>query len=131
MQLAQVESFLEVARRGSVSRAAEALFVTQPSLTARLLALENELGEQLFVRSRQGMRLTDAGRALLPHAERALRAVRDGRQAVLESHSGGGGQLLIAAAPAVSTYILPPLLEQFAATYPRVDVAVRTGHSED
>ena len=131
MQVTQVESFLEVARRGSVSRAAEALFVTQPSLTARLLSLESELGEQLFVRSRQGMRLTDAGRALLPHAERALRALRDGKQAVLEVRSGGGGQLLLAAAPAVSTYILPPLLERFAAAHPRVEVAVRTGHSED
>src|SRR5207244_1273892 len=71
MLLAQVEGFLEVARRGNVSRAAEAMFVTQPTLTARLHALERELGEPLFARTRRGMRLTDAGRAFLPYAERA------------------------------------------------------------
>src|SRR5205807_1489199 len=76
MLLAQMEGFLEVARRGNVSRAAEAMFVTQPTLTARLHALERELGEPLFARTRRGMKLTDAGRAFLPYAERAMRALR-------------------------------------------------------
>jgi len=58
-----MEGFLEVARRGNVSRAAEAMFVTQPTLTARLHALERELGEPLFARTRRGMKLTDAGRS--------------------------------------------------------------------
>ena len=131
MLLAQIESFLEVARRGNVSRAAEATYVSQPTLTARLHALENELGDKLFVRTRQGMRLTDAGRAFLPFAERAAQAVREGREAIDELTSGSAGHLLIASAPAVSTYLLPPLLERFAAAHPRVEVAVRTGHSED
>ena len=130
MQLAQIESFLEVARKGSVSRAAEGLFVTQPSLTARLLALERELGESLFVRTRQGMRLTEAGRGFLPYAERAMRALRDGREALAEVRSGVTGHLLLAAAPAVSTYLLPSVLERFVDRHPRVEVAVRTGHSE-
>ena len=131
MLLAQVQSFLEVARRGNVSRAAEAIYVSQPTLTARLHALESELGEKLFVRTRQGMRLTDAGRAFLPFAERAAQAVIDGREAIAELNSASAGHLVIAAAPAISTYLLPPLLERFAAAHPRVDVAVRTGHSED
>ncbi|HYM49285.1 MAG TPA: LysR family transcriptional regulator [Candidatus Limnocylindrales bacterium] len=131
MLLAQIEGFLEVARRGNVSRAAEALFVTQPTLTARLHILERELGQALFTRTRRGMRLTDAGRLFLPYAERAVRSVRDGRQALLDAASESGGRLVLGAAPAVSTYVLPLLLERFAARYPRVDVAVRTGHSED
>ena len=131
MLLAQVEGFLEVARRGNVSRAAEAMFLTQPTLTARLHALERELGEPLFARTRRGMRLTDAGRAFLPYAERAMRAVRDGRQALADTRSASAGRLVLGAAPAVSTYVLPALLQQFAAAYPRVEVAVRTGHSED
>jgi DNA-binding transcriptional LysR family regulator len=129
--LAQVEGFLEVARRGNVSRAAEAMFLTQPTLTARLHALEKELGEPLFARTRRGMRLTDAGRAFLPYAERAIRAVRDGRQALSDARSVSAGRLVLGAAPAVSTYVLPALLQRFAASYPRVEVAVRTGHSED
>ncbi len=131
MLLAQIESFLEVVRRGNVSRAAEAVYVSQPTLTARIHSLESELGEKLFVRGRQGMRLTDAGRAFLPYAERAAQAVRDGRSAIAELSSGSAGHLLIGCAPAVSTYLLPSVLERFAAAHPRVEVVVRTGHSED
>jgi len=131
IQLVQVEGFLEVARRGSVSRAAEALFITQPTLTARLQALERELGTPLFLRTPHGMRLTDAGRAWVPFAERALRALVDGRDALQQVMSASAGHLMIAAAPAVSTYVLPELLERFVDEHPRVEVSVRTGHSED
>ncbi len=127
----QVEGFLEVARRGSVSRAAEALFITQPTLTARLHGLERELGAALFLRTPHGMRLTDAGRAWIPFAERALRALVEGREALEQVMTASAGHLMIAAAPAVSTYVLPELLERFVAEHPRVDVSVRTGHSED
>jgi DNA-binding transcriptional LysR family regulator len=131
MLLAQVEGFLEVARRGNLSRAAEAIFITQPTLTARLHALERELGEPLFARTRRGMRLTDAGRAFVPYAERAIRALREGREALVEARTASAGRLVLGAAPAVSTYVLPALLERFAKAHPRVHVAVRTGHSED
>ena len=131
MLLVHIEGFLEVARLNSVSRAAETLYVTQPTLTARLHALERELGERLFVRARHGMRLTDAGRAFMPYAERAVRALREGRRAIEELETGHAGQLQLAAAPAVSTYILPAVLENFVAAHPRVEVAVKTGHSED
>src|ERR1700681_2816614 len=131
IQLVQVEGLLGVPRRGSVSRAAEALFVTQPTLTARLHSLERELGTPLFVRTPHGMRLTDAGRAWAPYAERALRALVDGRDVLEQVRSASAGHLMIGAAPAVSTYILPELLEKFVADHPRVEVSVRTGHSED
>jgi DNA-binding transcriptional LysR family regulator len=127
----QVEGFLEVARLGSVSRAAEALFITQPTLTARLHGLERELGASLFVRTPRGMRLTEAGRAWVPFAQRAMRALADGRDALEQAISASAGHLMIGAAPAVSTYILPSLLERFVAAHPRVEVSVRTGHSED
>src|SRR5207245_4412989 len=103
IQLVQVEGFLEVARRGSVSRAAEALFITQPTLTARLHGLERELGARLFVRTPRGMRLTEAGRAWVPFAQRAMRALADGRDALEQAISASAGHLMIGAAPAVST----------------------------
>ena len=131
MLFAHVEGFLEVARRGNLSRAAEAIFVSQPALTARLHSLERELGEPLFVRTRRGMRLTDAGRAFLPYAERAVRALRDGQEALTEARSASAGRLVLGAAPAVSTYWLPAVLRRFAAAHPGIEVAVRTGHSED
>ena len=131
MLLAQVAAFVEVARRRSVSRAAEALFLTQPALTARIQGLEKELGARLFVRTSRGMKLTGAGDAFLPYAVRALDALTDGRMQVNALERGGAGRLAIGAAPAVSTYVLPGLLKRFAESHPRVEVRVRTGHSEE
>jgi DNA-binding transcriptional LysR family regulator len=131
MRLEQLDAFVEVARRGSVSRAAEALYVTQPSLTARLKGLEQELDAKLFVRSQRGMRLSDAGRAFLPYAERTLDTVSSGRRLLAELARGESGQLALGAAPAVSTYVLPRILTRFRRTHPKVALAVRTGHSEE
>jgi len=131
LDLGRIRAFVTVARTGAISRAAEALFVTQPALTARIQALERSLRVELFVRSRQGSRLTDAGRALLPHAERALAALGRGREAVEEVVSGGAGRLTIGAAPAISTYVLPAMLHRFQAGHPGVRLSVRSGHSEE
>src|SRR3712207_6199263 len=120
MQLPQIEGFVEVSRRGSVSRAADALAITQPALTVRLRGLEEELGQPLFVRAARGVRLTDAGRAFLPYAEQALAALSSGRSAVGELGAGDAGELVIGAAPAVSTYVLPSVLVRFAERFPRV-----------
>lgn len=131
MLLAQVEGFLEIVRRRNLSRAAEALHVTQPALTARLHALEVELGARLFERSRRGMELTEAGRALLPYAERAVEALDGGRSLIGELVRGTTGQLSIGTAPAVGTYALPPLLARYVERFPDVRLLVRTGHSEE
>jgi DNA-binding transcriptional LysR family regulator len=131
IDIGRLTAFVTVARTGSISRAADALFVTQPAVTARLQALEKTLGTQLLVRSRQGSRLTDAGRALLPHAQRALAALAHGREAVQEVLTGGAGRLTIGAAPAVSTYVLPAMLHRFQAGHPGVRLSVRSGHSEE
>src|SRR6266540_2795564 len=131
LALPQVEAFVETAGAGSISRAAQRLHVTQPALTARVLRLEESLGAQLFVRGRTGTRLTDAGRMLVPYAERALAALNQGREAVAEVTRGSAGQLTIGAAPAVSSYVLPAVLRKFQALHPRVQLSVRSGHSEE
>ena len=115
MLLNQIAAFVETARRQSVSRAADALFISQPALTARLKGLEADLGAQLFVRGPRGMRLTDAGSAFLPYAVRSLETLTDGRMQVNALERGGAGRLAIGAAPAVSTYVLPALLKRFSA----------------
>jgi DNA-binding transcriptional LysR family regulator len=131
MLLTQIEGFVEVARQGNLSRAAAALFVTQPALTARLQGLEAALGSPLFIRSRRGMDLTEAGRAFLPYAERALIALRDGQALVAELGRGAAGELTVGAAPGVGTYVLPGLLARFTERHPNVRLIVRTGHSEE
>jgi len=129
--LPQLEAFVEVVRRRSVTGAARALYVTQPALTARLNALERDVGNPLLVRKRGGVRLTEAGRVFLPYAERALQAVAEGRAVLTELRRGAAGHVAVCASPIVSTYALPAILERFSRTNPAVQVAVRTGHSEE
>lgn len=131
MLYGQIECFLAVARLGNLSRAAEEMFLTQPTLTARLKALEEEVEDQLFVRTSRGMRLTEAGKEFLPFAERVVGSFEEGRRHLEELRGASGGRLVLGASPGVGTYALPGLLERFTAAYPRVSVSVRTGHSED
>lgn len=127
----QMECFLTVARLGNLSRAAEEMFLTQPTLTARLKGLEEEVGDQLFVRTSRGMRLTDAGREFATFAERSVEGFKEGKRRLSEMREGSGGRLVLGASPGVGTYALPGLLERFVGAYPNVSVSVRTGHSEE
>lgn len=131
MLFRQVECFLAVARTGNLSRAAKEMFLTQPTLTARLKAVEEELGDQLFVRTSRGMRLTEAGREFMPYAERVVDSFQEGKRHLEELRGITGGRLVIGASPGVGTYALPGLLERFSGAYPRVSISVRTGHSEN
>jgi len=131
MLLGQIEGFVEIARLGTMRRAAYALALSQPALTARLQALELDLATDLFRRTHAGMVLTPAGRAFLPHAERAMEAIRSGRSLVRELEQGVTGELALAVAPAVSAYVLPEILVRFTARHPDVRLLVRTGHSEE
>ena len=130
MDLGQLEAFVQVANQKSFSRAAEALFLTQPSVTARIQALERDLGERLFERSGRGVRLTEVGVCFLPHAERVLQALHEGRDAIEALRNLQSGSLILASATTVSTYILPGVLKTFRQRFPRVEVSVRTGRSE-
>lgn len=131
MLLAQVEGFVAIAAESHLGRAARVLRVTQPALTARLQQLERELGAQLFERSRRGMRLTPAGQAFLPFAQRALEALEEGHANVDGIVRGEAGELRIGTAPALGAYVLPDLLARYARTAPGVRLIVRTGHSEE
>jgi DNA-binding transcriptional LysR family regulator len=129
--LAQIEGFVEIARQGNMGRAAQALSISQPALSARLQALEEELGAGLFRRTHAGMVLTPAGRAFLPHADRAIEAIRSGGSLVRQLEHGVVGELALAVAPAVSAYVLPEILVRFTERHPDVRLLVRTGHSEE
>ena len=130
MDFGQVEAFAQVANTHSFSRAAEALQLTQPSITARIQTLERELGEELFERGSRGVRLTDAGSAFLPYVERLLQTLQEGRDAVGDVKNVQAGSLRLGSAPTISTYVLPRILNAFCRQYPGVDVVIRTGRSE-
>jgi DNA-binding transcriptional LysR family regulator len=131
IQIGQLEAFVGAVRAGSISGAAVGLLIGQPAITARIQALEATLGAPLLIRSRSGSRPSETGRALLPHAERAIAAIAAGRRAVEDILAGTGGRLTIGAAPAVSTYVLPAVLHRFQLEHPSVQLSVRSGHSEE
>ncbi len=90
MDLAQLDAFARVARARSFSRAARALNLAQPTISGRVAALEAELGARIFHRRGHTLELTDAGRALLPYAERMLALRAEGLEAVIQSRAGDG-----------------------------------------
>lgn len=129
MELGQIEAFVEAQRRGSITRAAIALELTQPTLTARLRGLEQELGTQLLVRGRRGVSLTPAGRRFLPRAQAALEAVRRGVAEMKAAREGRGGVLALGLATDLALYIAPIALARFARAHPDVEINVRSGRS--
>lgn len=131
MELAQLEAFLQVAHHRSFSRAAEALFLTQPSVTARIQSLEREIGERLFERTGRSVTLTDAGRAFMPHAQRALTAVQEGTDAIEAVRHGEVGNIRIGASSSIATYVLPAIFKRFREARPRVHINLSTGNTEE
>ncbi len=129
MEIGQLQAFLMVVQHRSFTRAAEALGVTQPSLSARVISLEREVGEPFFHRLGRGVRLTDAGRAFLPYVERSMEALRNGQEALEAHRTASSGKLYIGAARAVSTYVLPDIVATFRQRHPGLDVAIKTGRS--
>lgn len=130
MELGQLEAFTQVAAHRSFSKAAEVLYLTQPSVTARIQTLERELGEELFERTGRSVKLTDAGETFLLYAEKALKDVQEGKDALEALRNAEFGSLRIGSALTISTYVLPRILKSFRSHYPGVDVSVRTGRSE-
>src|SRR5579862_9973606 len=119
MEIDQVETFMAVATFGGFHRAAEALHISQPAVSARVKALEISLGVKLFSRSRGGLVVSDAGRTFRPHAELLLRTAALARQAVHEAQPASGTPLLIAAALSISVYFLPDVLKEFQRSHPK------------
>ncbi len=130
MDVPRLEAFLEVARLGSMRGAARSLHLGQPALSARIVALEDELGARVFERTKRGVRLTLAGRALVPHAERALEAIEAGRSAVSQVEQGDDGELVIAAVSAINASVVPELVARFRRYHPGVHLYVRTADPE-
>jgi molybdate transport repressor ModE-like protein len=120
---------VELRHRGSISAAAEACRMGQPSATKHLKTLEAAVGEKLVERHGRASRLTEAGEIVAAHAQRVLDTF-DGMQAELSALRGAElGTLTLAASTTPGSYVLPSILECFADRHPRVDVDVVIGSS--
>jgi DNA-binding transcriptional LysR family regulator len=130
MDTEQLIVFERIAREGSFSRAAWALGIAQPTISARVRALEQAVGGRLFVRGSRGVTLTDLGASFLPYASRALEVLDAGVAAAREAHAGQRGRVTIGVLESLSGTFLGPALAQFHAAYPQVEVLVRAGRHE-
>jgi DNA-binding transcriptional LysR family regulator len=130
MEFRQLEAFVAAADEGGITRAADRLHVVQSAISASLRRLEAELGAALFERRARGVDLTDAGRALLPHARAALAAADAGREAVDAVLGGLRGVVRLgimqSQSPPGSRVSVPRLLRDFRDRHPGVELQI--GH---
>ena len=131
MEFPQLEAFLEAASRGSFRRAADALYLSQPSVSARIQTLEGELGVALFHRTARGVRLTEMGLVFLPFAQRSMETLRRGREVLESVRQASAGILNMATARVIGTYVLPETLQKFQHLYPETNLHIKVGGSLD
>lgn len=129
MELTTLRHFKAVAQHGHMTRAARALGVTQPALSAMLKKLETEVGAELMHRTGRGVELTEAGRVFLAHAEDAIRRAEQGVQAVRELVGLQRGSIRIGGGATATTYLLPPVVSAVRAAHPGLRFYVREAGS--
>jgi DNA-binding transcriptional LysR family regulator len=121
----------EVAAHGSFSAAADALAYTQSAVSQQIATLEREAGTVLVDRSARGVKLTDAGEALVRHADAVLARLADA-EAELEAIAGlRGGRLRIVAFPTAGATLAPRAIAQFRARHPGVELTLVPGEPEE
>lgn len=128
--LTQLSAFLAVARRGSVTAAAEELVVTQPSVSAAVSALERELGVQLTERAGRTLAPTEAGRAYMPYAEHVIGLLERGRRAAREAAAPHAATLRVSAVTTAGEHLVPLLLQAFRAQQSELEVSLEVGNRE-
>jgi LysR family cyn operon transcriptional activator len=124
MLLRHIRYLLAVVEQGNFTRAAEALYVSQPTLSQQIRQLEETLGVQLLDRSGRVVRATDAGEAYVAYARRALRELEAGQRAIHDVRDLARGTLRLAMTPSLTSYLAGPLIARFNASYPGITLQV-------
>lgn len=130
MNNAWLEAFITVKQTGSVSKAAELLFLTQPTITNRIQSLEAELGLDLFYRSKKKMTLTQAGTLFYPYALSIIDEWNKGKYAVQQLNHSYKGELSVAVFYS-GIKLFSPLFIEFSKAYPDIKLTIKTTHSEE
>lgn len=131
MTIDQLRIFIAVAEREHVTRAAEALNLTQSAVSATIATLERELGAKLFSRIGRGIAMTEAGFLLLGEARAILDRVQSATLAVRELSDLKRGRITIKASQTIANHFLPPKLIQFHEAYPGIALEVLMGNSSE
>lgn len=129
MDTTLLRAFLETADAGSLSRAAGQLGLSQPSLSAQIQRLEQQLGVTLFERHGRGVTMTSSGRLLYPRARAILDELRATEDAVRREGAGSGRVLQVGAIPTIAPYVLPAALRRFTALHAATRIELREDYS--
>ena len=124
MELHQLRYVCAIADTGNFSRAAEQCQVAQPSLSQQILKLEDDLGTRLFDRLGRSIRLTEAGRAFLPHARSILNQAEAARTSVEEKCTDVRGSVTVGIIPTIAPYLMPRYTAAFVRRYPQAKLRI-------
>ena len=131
MDIPKLRIFATVARLGNFTRAAELLYLTQPTVSQQIAALEAQVGAPLIERLPRRLRLTPAGEALLPYAEQILALATDAAEAARAAAGLADRTLRLGAGHTLATYLLPDLLSRYRDLYPRRLVRISVGNTAE
>ena len=131
MTFDQILTFVTIYRTGSISKAAEKLYLPQPTVSHRIKQLERELGKPLLIRVNGTVRLSQEGHAFLPFALSALTALDQGREAVEQLEHGLTGTLSLGCNNSFAGTMLPSILESFMAMHPGIALKVHCYSTEE
>jgi DNA-binding transcriptional LysR family regulator len=127
----QLIAFDHIVREGSFSKAAWALGIAQPTISARVQSLEQAVGGALFARNSRKVSLTTLGESFLPYARRALAVLGEGVAAAREAEGGRRGRLSLGVLGSLAGCVLGPILAAFHREHPRLDYYVRAGSHQN
>lgn len=124
IDIQKISTFLCVAENSSISEAATHLHLSQPTVSHQIKVLEQELGVELFTRYNTGLKLTEAGRLMLPWARRLLQDTNDLKDMMTSLQHEIVGELRIACSTTAGKYILPQMAARFCQHYPGIKVRI-------
>jgi len=123
--LQQLRIIKAIASENSFTRAAEILFISQPSLSKQVKILENRLGILLINRESNKISLTEGGKLFLQYSERILALCEESCRALNDLKNGDRGSLTVGASQTIGTYLMPRVLALFAQHYPQINLKVQ------
>lgn len=115
----------------NITRSADALFLTQPALTKRIQAIEEELGCTILLRSRRGISFTPEGERIIAKAHIILNAIQEVHQEISDLSDGSRGTLSLGVPYSFVRFLMPSLLERYVKLYPNVDLQITTALSDE
>ena len=125
------KTFYEVAKCSSFSKAAEKLYVTQPSISYAIKQLETNLDTKLFYRIPSGVKLTSEGKEILGYVEKSYNLLISGERNLIESQNFTHGKVAVGVQSHIGKFFLFPLVESFHRDYPNIEINIISRNTEE